>query len=70
MPAGVQPPPAVGPWRAATFPERATDRLVLETLDERQIPTVIVTSGGYSRRSHELVAELAVAVVERLGGAH
>jgi len=45
------------------------DRLVLDTLAERQIPTVIVTSGGDTRRSHELVAELAVALVERLGGA-
>jgi len=45
------------------------DRLVLAPLAERQIPTVIVTSGGYTRRSHELVAELAVALVERLGGA-
>lgn len=27
---------------------------------------MIVTSGGYTRRSHQLVAELAVAVAERL----
>jgi len=40
--------------------------LVLEALIERQIPTVIVTSGGYTQRSHQLIAELAVAVVDRL----
>jgi len=44
----------------------ARDRLVLEALIERQIPTVIVTSGGYTQRSHQLIAELAVAVVDRL----
>lgn len=44
----------------------ARDRFVLDTLIERQIPTVIVTSGGYTKRSYQLVAELAVAVVERL----
>lgn len=42
------------------------DRLVLDALAERQIPSVIVTSGGYSPRSHQLVAELALALVERL----
>lgn len=40
----------------------ARDRFVLETLVQRRIPTVIVTSGGYTRRSHQLIAELAVAV--------
>jgi len=45
----------------------ARDRFVLDTLAERQIPTVIVTSGGYTRRSHPLIAELALAVVDRLG---
>jgi len=40
--------------------------LVLEALIERQIPTVIVTSGGYTQRSRQLIAELAVAVVDRL----
>ena len=44
------------------------DRLVVDALAERRIPTVIVTSGGYTRRSHELVAQLALAVVERLRG--
>jgi len=44
----------------------ARDRFVLDTLIEHQIPTVIVTSGGYTRSSHQLVAELAVALVERL----
>jgi hypothetical protein len=42
----------------------ARDRFVLATLIERQIPTVIVTSGGYTRTSHQLVAALALAVAE------
>jgi histone deacetylase 11 len=45
---------------------RTRDRFVLDTLIERGIPTVIVTSGGYTRLSHDLIADLAVAVVERL----
>jgi histone deacetylase 11 len=47
----------------------ARDRLVLETLVQAQIPTVIVTSGGYTRRSHELVAELALSTVDLLRAA-
>ena len=31
-----------------------------------RIPTAIVTSGGYSHRSHELVAEIALSAVEQL----
>jgi len=45
----------------------ARDRFVLEALVQRQIPTVIVTSGGYTRRSHQLVAELALAVANVRG---
>lgn len=40
------------------------DRLVLDKLFKRQIPTVIMTSGGYSARSYEIIAELAKSVVE------
>jgi len=43
------------------------DRIVVDALAERQIPTVIVTSGGYTRHSHVLVAELAQRVIERVG---
>jgi len=43
------------------------DRFVLQTLVERGIPTMIVTSGGYTRRSHQLIAELAVAVAKLAG---
>jgi histone deacetylase 11 len=42
------------------------DRFVVETLAERRIPTVIVTGGGYTRCSYELVAQLALTLVERL----
>ena len=34
---------------------------------ERRVPTVIVTSGGYTQQSHALVAELAQRVIERVG---
>jgi histone deacetylase 11 len=44
----------------------ARDRFVIETLIGGQVPTVVVTSGGYTRRSHELIAELALAVVNQL----
>jgi histone deacetylase 11 len=40
------------------------DRLVVRTLAERGIPTLIVTSGGYTRASHRLVAQLAIELVE------
>lgn len=36
------------------------DRYVLQALMKRRIPTVIMTSGGYSKRSYELVAQLAM----------
>lgn len=41
----------------------ARDRFVLDTLVAQGIPTAIVTSGGYTRQSHQLIAELALAVV-------
>jgi histone deacetylase 11 len=43
------------------------DRIVVDALSDRRIPTVIVTSGGYTHHSHVLVAELAQRVVERVG---
>ncbi len=47
----------------------ARDRLIVDTLAERDIPTVIVTSGGYSKASHRLIADLAIHLVERVPGA-
>ncbi|HET6148323.1 MAG TPA: histone deacetylase [Polyangia bacterium] len=44
----------------------ARDRFVLETLIGAEIPTAIVTSGGYTHRSHELIAELALSAVDLL----
>lgn len=40
------------------------DRLVVSTLAGRGIPTLIVTSGGYTRASHRLVAGLALELVQ------
>lgn len=44
------------------------DRKVVGALAERGIPTVIVTSGGYSAASHRLIADLAIHLVERNPG--
>lgn len=41
------------------------DRVVIEALASRGIPTVIVTSGGYTKISHKLVAETALYLLER-----
>ncbi len=41
----------------------ARDRLIVRTLAAEGIPTVVVTSGGYTRESHRLVAQLAVELV-------
>lgn len=43
----------------------ARDRLIVDTLAARGIPTIVVTSGGYSDASHRLVADLAIHLVER-----
>ncbi len=43
----------------------ARDRLIVDTLAQRNIPAVIVTSGGYSNASHHLIADLAIYLVER-----
>ena len=42
------------------------DRLVIRALAERGIPTVVVTSGGYTETSHRLVAQLAVEIADML----
>lgn len=39
------------------------DRFVLEEITKRNIPSVIVTSGGYTSQSYKLVAELAKMVI-------
>lgn len=44
---------------------RLRDRKVVDALAERGVPTVVVTSGGYSKASHRLIADLAVYLVER-----
>lgn len=38
------------------------DRFVIGSLMERNIPTVVMTSGGYTRESYKLVAELAKTI--------
>jgi hypothetical protein len=40
------------------------DAMVLDTLSGQGIPAVIVTSGGYSSKSHELIAQLAQRVMQ------
>lgn len=54
----------------AVSPEGVTlrDRLVVRALAERGIPTLVVTSGGYTEISHRLVAQLAVEIAEALWG--
>jgi acetoin utilization deacetylase AcuC-like enzyme len=42
----------------------ARDAMVLDTLSGQGIPTVIVTSGGYSSNSYELIAQLAHRVMQ------
>jgi histone deacetylase 11 len=42
---------------------RERDRYVVDLLAERKIPTVIVTSGGYTKSSFGLVADLAFRVL-------
>ena len=38
------------------------DRMVIDALRARKIPTVVITSGGYSSASHKLIAELATYI--------
>ena len=39
------------------------DRYVIDQLSKRNIPTVIMTSGGYTIQSHKLIAEMAKSVI-------
>jgi histone deacetylase 11 len=48
---------------AAGVEER--DRFVSDLLIERDIPTAIVTSGGYAAESHRLIADLAIYLARR-----
>lgn len=41
------------------------DRFVLEQLISRRLPTLVLLSGGYSRESYRLVAEMVGYVIER-----
>ena len=44
----------------------ARDLYVISQLRERNIPVVMVPSGGYSRVSYELVADSVAALLRRL----
>jgi histone deacetylase 11 len=44
------------------------DRLVIETLERANIPWFLVTSGGYSQESHQLIAETLRWLVARRKG--
>jgi histone deacetylase 11 len=44
------------------------DRMVISALAERQIPSVVVTSGGYNADSYKLIAEMAVALLNIASG--
>ena len=48
---------------AATIRER--DLYVVGELRKRDIPTVMVLSGGYTRQSYQLVADSAIPLMER-----
>jgi histone deacetylase 11 len=43
------------------------DRFVLDSLAAHQIPTVVLTSGGYTSLSHALIARSAAHSLERFG---
>ena len=47
----------------------ARDQFVIEQTRSRGIPTVMLLSGGYSRESYRLVANTAVELLRRYGGA-
>jgi histone deacetylase 11 len=42
----------------------ARDRFVVETLRERNLPTVVVTSGGYTSTSYQAIARSVLAAVQ------
>lgn len=39
------------------------DKYVINQLNQLGIPTVIMTSGGYTKRSHEIIAEMATYIM-------
>jgi len=41
------------------------DRFVIDTLRQRQIPTVVMTSGGYTQTSYAAIAQMILAFAER-----
>ena len=43
----------------------ARDLYVVSELRRRQIPTVMVLSGGYTRQSYRLVADSVIRLIER-----
>jgi histone deacetylase 11 len=53
--------------RLDVSPEAVTarDRLVIDMLASRRIPTVILPSGGYTKISHKLIAEMALYLVRK-----
>ena len=46
------------------------DRFVIDTCLDKQVPLVIVPSGGYTERSHVLVARLMEYLITKSGDAH
>ncbi len=40
------------------------DQFVIQQLVKRRVPTVVVTSGGYTSQSHKLIAELAGIIID------
>ena len=49
---------ALGGFRVSAHGVAQRDKIVLEALIERDIPTVVLASGGYSQKSSQLLAEL------------
>ena len=45
------------------------DRYVIEQLVKRNLPTVVMTSGGYTKQSHQLIAALAGTVIDSVDSA-
>jgi histone deacetylase 11 len=55
----------VGRWQVSPEGVARRDRLVLDTLVRLGVPTVIVTSGGYTNLSHELIARMALHLLAK-----
>lgn len=41
------------------------DRYVIEMLSKLNIPTVVITSGGYTKESYKLIAGLASQIIKQ-----